>query len=148
MIPRPATQKSHGTPLAQGEGYDRQRDLPRLLRLWPQQVSNLTEVDQRWLVEQLGQMLRAERQMGIGRHWSYDLTRHACLLRAWRAEKSVLDTIACRAKARRQQAQSRRVASLSLPDGASLCATPSGDPDGPLRPARAESGERGKSPIA
>ena len=72
--------------------YDRFRDLPRLLRLWPEDVRRLREADQCWLVDRLAQMLRGERQRGINRHWSYDLTRHAALLRAWRAEKEALKT--------------------------------------------------------
>ena len=35
-------------------------------------------------------MLRAERQRGLNRHWSYDLGRHAALLRAYRAEAAAL----------------------------------------------------------
>jgi hypothetical protein len=34
----------------------------------------------------LRRALRAERQRGIGGHWSYDLARHAQLLHAYRAE--------------------------------------------------------------
>ena len=36
--------------------YDRHRDLPRLLRLWPNQIASLTKRDQNWLVERLGQV--------------------------------------------------------------------------------------------
>ena len=71
--------------------YDRMRDLPRMLRLWPQEIGRLSESDQAWLVERLAQVLRAERQRGLTRHWSYDLSRHAGLLRAYRAEKQLLD---------------------------------------------------------
>jgi len=41
-------------------------------------------------VTRLAEGLRAERQMGLARHWSYDLTRHAALLRAWRTEQAAL----------------------------------------------------------
>ena len=71
-------------------GYDRLRDLPRLLRLWPDEVLKLRPEDQTRLIHRLSNMLRAERQRGIMRHWSYDLTRHAALLRALRAETHVL----------------------------------------------------------
>jgi Family of unknown function (DUF6477) len=70
--------------------YDRLRDLPRLLRMWPSQAAALGEVDRAGLVEQLRQMLRNERKRGLSRHWSYDLSRHAALLRAYRAEAAAL----------------------------------------------------------
>ena len=70
--------------------YDRLRDLPRLLRMWPNEVVALGEADRAGLVERLRQMLRAERRSGLARHWSYDLNRHAALLRAYRAEAAAL----------------------------------------------------------
>ena len=70
--------------------YDRLRDLPRLLCLWPEEVLRLGTGDQAWLVAKLRDILRAERQRGLVRHWSYDLSRHAALLRAYRAEDAVL----------------------------------------------------------
>lgn len=70
--------------------YDRSRDLPRLLRMWPNEVSLLGEADRAGLVERLRSMLRQERQRGMSRHWSYDLSRHAALLRAYRAEAEAL----------------------------------------------------------
>ena len=42
--------------------YDRLRDLPRLLRMWPNEVVALGEADRARLVERLRQMLRAELQ--------------------------------------------------------------------------------------
>lgn len=74
-----------------GTAYERLRDLPRLLRLWPEEVRRLEAADQDWLVAKLAKMLRTERQLGLARHWSYQLTRHAALLRAWRAEKALQD---------------------------------------------------------
>ena len=70
--------------------YDRLRDLPRLLRMWPNEVVALGEGDRAGLVERLRQMLRAERRSGLARHWSYDLSRHAALLRAYRSEAAAL----------------------------------------------------------
>jgi hypothetical protein len=85
----------HARPQAQSGlsdlgAYDRQRDLPRLLRMWPGEVSVLGEADRPGLVERLRQMLRNERRRGLTRHWSYDLGRHASLLRAYRAEAGML----------------------------------------------------------
>lgn len=84
-------------------GYDRVRDLPRLLRMWPHEVLALGEGDRAGLVERLRQMLRAERRRGLTRHWSYDLSRHAALLRAFRAEAAAL-TVAQKQKALREGA--------------------------------------------
>jgi hypothetical protein len=72
------------------DGYDRHRDLPRLLRMWPGEVVALGEADRAALVERLRQMLRNERRRGLTRHWSYDLGRHAALLRAYKAEAEAL----------------------------------------------------------
>jgi DNA-binding IclR family transcriptional regulator len=66
--------------------YDRQRDLPKLLRLWPGEVLQLAEADHPRLLAMLRQALRAERQRGVCRSWSYDIARHRALARAVRAE--------------------------------------------------------------
>ena len=81
----------HENPSDQASLYERQRDLPRLLRLWPEEVRRLDAGDLDWLVTKLAKMLRTERQLGLAPHWSYQLTRHAALLRAWRAEKALRD---------------------------------------------------------
>lgn len=98
MAPRsavPIPAKLMGFPRPkQTSAYDRLRDLPRLLLLWPEEVRRLGPGDQPLLVIRLAQMLRAERQLGLARHWSYDLSRHAALLRAWRAEKLKLKELA------------------------------------------------------
>jgi hypothetical protein len=62
------------------------RDLPRLLQLWPQQVANLSLDEHGRMLERLRSALRRERQMGVARRWSYDIGRHAALLRALKAE--------------------------------------------------------------
>jgi hypothetical protein len=81
---------AHMLSAAPTASYDRLRDLPRLLRLWPAEVGKLGPGEQLWLVRRLSQILRTERQLGLSRHWSYDLSRHAALLRAWRAEQAKL----------------------------------------------------------
>ena len=67
-------------------GYVRARDLPKLVPLWPAEYQNMTRAGHARLLARLRRALRAERQRGIGGHWSYDLARHAQLLRAYRAE--------------------------------------------------------------
>lgn len=71
--------------------YDRVRDLPRLLALWPWEIAAQGESSP-YLLEKLRQALRAERQRGAAGHWTYDLVRHAQLLAAYRAEKRAQDS--------------------------------------------------------
>jgi hypothetical protein len=68
------------------KGYVRARDLPKLLPLWPSEVGAMSIADHARLLAKLRRALRSERQRGLGGHWSYDLARHAQLLRAYRAE--------------------------------------------------------------
>ena len=70
--------------------YDRQRDLPRLVPLWPSQLATPTIADHQRLLARLRRALREERRRGLGGHWSYDLARHAQLLAAYRCELAVL----------------------------------------------------------
>jgi hypothetical protein len=69
--------------------YDRQRDLPRLLPLWPTELEAMDLTAHARLLNRMRRALRAERQRGIGGHWAYDLARHAALLRAYRAETAI-----------------------------------------------------------
>lgn len=66
--------------------YDRNRDLPRLVALWPAEIADTSEVGRLRLLARLRAALRRERQRGIGGHWCYDLARHAQLLAAYKAE--------------------------------------------------------------
>jgi hypothetical protein len=45
-----------------------------------------TPASQHALIARLRRALRAERQRGVAGHWTYNLSRHADLLRAYRAE--------------------------------------------------------------
>ncbi len=67
-------------------GYDRERDLPKLVALWPAEVADRSKVGRMLLLSKLRRALRAERQRGLAGHWTYDLARHRCLLLAYRAE--------------------------------------------------------------
>ena len=66
--------------------YVRSRDLPRLLPLWPNEITTNNHTAHLRLLAKLRRALRGERQRGLGGHWAYDLARHAHLLRAYRAE--------------------------------------------------------------
>jgi hypothetical protein len=66
--------------------YDRRRDLPPLLPLWPDDLADLSLQGTARLVAKLRRALREERRRGIGGHWAYDLARHARLRDAYQAE--------------------------------------------------------------
>jgi hypothetical protein len=66
--------------------YQRGRDLPKLLPLWPHEMVVAGAGDHARLLARMRRALRIERQRGIAGHWAYDLARHAQLLRAYRAE--------------------------------------------------------------
>lgn len=71
-------------------GYERNRDLPALLALWPWEIDASGIAGQRRLVALLRRALRVERQRGIAGHWTYDLARHARLLQAYKAEIALM----------------------------------------------------------
>ncbi len=66
--------------------YQRARDLPRLLPLWPHELETIDLAQHARLLARMRRALRIERQRGRGGHWAYDLARHAELLRAYRLE--------------------------------------------------------------
>jgi hypothetical protein len=66
--------------------YQRTRDLPKLLPLWEWELVTPTAADHARLLARLRRALRTERQRGLSGNWTYDLSRHAQLLRAYRAE--------------------------------------------------------------
>jgi hypothetical protein len=66
--------------------YDRKRDLPRLIAMWPHELEAITRADHLRLIGKLRRALQRERQSGLGGHWTYDLSRHRALLSAYRAE--------------------------------------------------------------
>jgi Family of unknown function (DUF6477) len=72
--------------------YNRTVDLVRLLPLWPDELAD-SIADRTKLVQMLERALRAERQRGAGGHWTYDLSRHACLMWALRAERAALKAL-------------------------------------------------------
>lgn len=66
--------------------YQRARDLPSLLPLWPHEFETASAAEHARLLARMRRALRMERQRGIAGHWTYDLARHARLLSAYRAE--------------------------------------------------------------
>jgi hypothetical protein len=70
--------------------YMRAHDLPRLLPMWPKELSDLSVAGRKRVIATLRRALKAERQRGLAGHWTYDLARHAQLLAAYRAECAAL----------------------------------------------------------
>jgi Family of unknown function (DUF6477) len=73
--------------------YNRATDLARLVPLWPEELAQTSVAGHRKLVLMLERALRAERQRGVGGHWAYDLSRHASLMWALRAERAALKAL-------------------------------------------------------
>lgn len=72
------------------DSYDRRRDLPVLLPMWPAELDDDSEVGRARVIARLRNALRAERRRGLAGHWTYDLGRHANMLRALSAETDQL----------------------------------------------------------
>jgi hypothetical protein len=66
--------------------YDRRTELARILPLWPHELDDESIGARRRILAKLRRALRAERRRGIAGHWTYDLARHAELLRVYRIE--------------------------------------------------------------
>jgi hypothetical protein len=54
--------------------------------LWDWELVTPSAAEHERLLARLRRALRLERQRGLSGHWTYDLARHAQLLRAYRAE--------------------------------------------------------------
>ena len=66
--------------------YDRRRELPRVLPLWPHELDDESPQARQAILAKLRRALRAERRRGVAGHWTYDLSRHVELLRVYRQE--------------------------------------------------------------
>jgi hypothetical protein len=87
-MPKPSSQTPNrrASRQALSPPYERSRDLPRLIPVWPWEVSQDTPEIRAAIAAKLRRALVGERQRGLSGHWSYDLARHARLLAAYRAE--------------------------------------------------------------
>jgi hypothetical protein len=70
--------------------YDRRTTLCSVLALWPQEIEDDSLAGRLLIVAKVRRALRAERQRGLAGHWTYDLARHAELLRAYKQELRAL----------------------------------------------------------
>lgn len=86
MIDRNSADRRPEPPRSPLPLYDRARDLPRLVPLWPSEIADATAAGRARIVQRLRRALREERRRGMAGHWAYDLARHAALLRAYGRE--------------------------------------------------------------
>lgn len=86
----PSVNEPSQHPRPRAEAYERTRDLPRLVALWPQELADTSLAGHERLVKVLRRALRIERRLGLAGHFSYDLGRHRALLAATRHEEQAL----------------------------------------------------------
>jgi hypothetical protein len=75
---------------AEAHSYNRDRDLPGLIALWPRELADKTREGGLLIVAKLRRALRAERRRARAGHWSYDLNRHLGLMGAYKGEIALL----------------------------------------------------------
>lgn len=86
-----ATRRLAGAALKAGAlSYQRERDLPALIRLDPFAPSRDSPEDLCAIVARLQRALRAERSKARCGHWTYDLNRRIALRQAYLAESERL----------------------------------------------------------
>lgn len=68
----------------------RNKELVRLLPLWPHEIADGSPEARQRLIGKIERTLRAERRRGLAGDWTYNLSRHMQLLRAWREEVAAL----------------------------------------------------------
>lgn len=90
------------------QAYERRRDLPRLIAVWPHELDAGNNDMCHVIVRKLRAALRAERQRGLAGHWTYDVTRHAQLALAYRTETALLHGKAARNNNARDRKRGRR----------------------------------------
>ena len=68
--------------------YQRARDLPKVVPLFEHELETPTLERHLRLLGLIRRALRTERNRGLAGEWSYDLARHAAMLRVYRAERA------------------------------------------------------------
>ncbi len=98
-----------------------QEDALRCLPIWPKDLNDRSLAGRRNLVAIIEREVRKERRLGLARHRSYDIARHAKLAQLLKDERRqllMLDRAECRAPARRTAEAGKRNALIqeSFPD--------------------------------
>jgi len=76
--------------VAAGTPYRRERDLPRVLPIGPDELADVSTSARRRILGRLASALRAERIRGRAGHWCYDLNRHIALAQVYESERRLL----------------------------------------------------------
>ena len=82
--------------------------------MWPSEIAAVQERDLSLIVLRLMRALRAERRRGQLGAWSYDLSRHALLLAAYRSERRELLHRVLLDRGREAPSESQRPAAHAL----------------------------------
>ena len=75
------------------ERWDRDRMLPRLIPVGPEELADDSREGRLEILRRLASALRGERVRGRAGHWSYSLDRHVGLVQAQAAELRLLAAI-------------------------------------------------------
>lgn len=75
------------------DNYNRQRDLPKLIAVWPRELEDMSLGGTEAIIAHIKKVLNAVRVSAIADHWSYDLGRHVGLMCALRAEERRLTAL-------------------------------------------------------
>ena len=73
--------------------YDRCKDLPSLIAMWPREIADFSEKGSLAIIAEIEKALRGERRRGKAGHWTYSLARHISLVKALKAEQAMLSTM-------------------------------------------------------
>ncbi len=84
------TELFNGILAAGVDAYRRDRHLPRLLPVGPEEIGDLSSSGRKRILAHLARALRAERNRGRVGHWTYDLNRHIALAQAYESERRLL----------------------------------------------------------
>jgi hypothetical protein len=75
---------------ADAEVYVRERDLPKLLAVWPKELHDHSIPGTERLIARVRTVLAATHAANLRGHWSHDVNRHIALLAALTAEQEQL----------------------------------------------------------
>lgn len=75
------------------EAYVRERMLPRLIPVGPDEIADASRDGRLVILRRLAVALRGERTRGRAGHWSYSLDRHIGLVQAMAAERRAFGAI-------------------------------------------------------
>lgn len=70
--------------------YDRERDLPRHLAIWPRELRDYSIPGTETIIARIQKVLRACYAAALRDHWSYSVNRHIALLAALKCERARL----------------------------------------------------------